>query len=372
MEHHKSSNSLCCLFYSKPFHLNDRYTLYKILELVVRLYLDLIEKKKTIEYFSFWRLQNKITLFSLIVILLLSALFAIGSIALPTITTTQFIAFIVMTPALACFGIAACHSSNLESAKAQREYKKLLLRLSETEDSQITLDRFFSISSDLMAVAGKDGLLKKVSSSLVNTLGYSEKVLLSTPFIEFIHPDDRESTRKNIEALHLGLRSVGFENRYRAANGTYRTLSWSAAADAELGVRFASARDVTDERSFHARMQQIFDSAPFLLMVKESDGVITNCNTAFASSLGVSRESLIGQSAKHFPTSDFISSFLEREQEVLTSQQSLAFDEALLIQGVAVRHHSTIFPILDQTGKTVSIGKVSLNTDSIAKSTQHV
>jgi hypothetical protein len=105
--------------------------------------LDLNEKKKTVEHFSFWRLQNKITLFSLLAILLLSALFAIGSIVLPTITTTQFIAYIVMTPAVACFGIAACHSSNLESAKAQREYKKLLLRLSETEDSQITLDRFF-------------------------------------------------------------------------------------------------------------------------------------------------------------------------------------------------------------------------------------
>lgn len=331
--------------------------------------MDLNEKQKKIEYFSFWRLQNKITLLSLLAILFLSALFAIGSIVLPTITTTQFIAFIVMTPALACFGIAACHSSNLESAKALREYKKLILRLSETEDSQITLDRFFSISSDLMAVAGKDGFLKKVSTSLVNTLGYSEKVLLSTPFVEFIHPDDRESTRKNIEALHLGLRSVGFENRYRAANGTYRTLSWSAAADAELGVRFASARDVTDERNFHIRMKQILDSAPFLLMEKNIDGRVINCNIALARVLGVAPESVLGESANHFLKSEFISSFLEKEENVLKDQRSLTFDEVLSIEGVAVRHHSTIFPVLDQAGKTVSIGKVSLNIDASAKST---
>lgn len=331
--------------------------------------MELNEKKKTIEYFSFWRLQNKITLFTLIAILLLSALFAIGSIALPTITTTQFIAFIVMTPALACFGIAACHSSNLESAKALREYKKLILRLSETEDSQITLDRFFSISSDLMAVAGKDGYLKKVSSSLVNTLGYSEKVLLSTPFVDFIHPDDRESTLKNIEALHLGLRSVGFENRYRAANGTYRTLSWSAAADAELGVRFASARDVTDERNFHIRMQQIFDSAPFLLMEKNIDGRIINCNIALAHLIGVSPESVLGESANHFLKSEFISSFLEKEEDVLKAHRSFTYDEVLSIDGVAVKHHSTIFPVLDQAGKIVSVGKVSLNIDSNAKNT---
>jgi PAS domain S-box-containing protein len=330
--------------------------------------LDLNEKKKTVEHFSFWRLQNKITLFSLLAILLLSALFAIGSIVLPTITTTQFIAYIVMTPAVACFGIAACHSSNLESAKAQREYKKLLLRLSETEDSQITLDRFFSISTDLMAVAGKDGLLKKVSTSLVNTLGYSEKKLLSTPFFEFIHPDDQDPTRKKIEALNLGLRTVGFENRYRAADGTYRTFSWSAAADAELGVRFASARDITDERNFHIRVQQILDSVPFLMMVKDSDGTITSCTTALAHQLGVQRENLLGQNVNHFPTSEFIASCLKNEHEVLSSHQSLTFNEVLVIHGLPVRHLSTIFPILDQTRNVVSIGKVSLNINSMTAS----
>lgn len=329
--------------------------------------MDLSDKKKTIEYFSFWRLQNKITLFLLIVILLLSALFAIASIALPTISTTQFIAFIVLIPTLSCFGIAACHSSHLESTKAQREYKKLLTRLSETEDSQITLDRFFSISTDLMAVAGNDGLLKKVSSSLVKTLGYKESTLLSTPFFEFIHPDDRESTLKNIEALHLGLRSVGFVNRYRAADGTYRTLSWSAAADSGLGVRFASARDVTDERNFHIRMQQILDSGPFLLVVISRDGLITSCNTALVDAIGVTRDSLLGKSAKHFLTFEFISSCLAKEEEIIQSHDSVTFDEVLTIRGLPIRHHSTIFPILDQAGKVVSIGKVSVKVDSTLK-----
>ncbi|MFS4457858.1 PAS domain-containing protein [Bdellovibrio sp. HCB2-146] len=337
-----------------------------ILELVVRPYLDLKENKKPIEYFSFWQLQNKITLFSLITILILSALFAIGSIALVEITTTQFIAFVVMIPALACFGIATCHSSSLESAKALREYKRLLARLSETEGSQITLDRFFSISSDLMAVAGKDGVLKKVSTSLVNTLGYSEQTLLTTPFFEFIHPDDRDSTRQNIEALNLGLRSVGFENRYRAANGNYRLLSWSAAADAELGVRFASARDVTDERNFHLRMQQIMDSGPFLLMVKDIDGTITSCNAAFARSVGVSPGALLGQNARDLFHVDPASS--EIEQEVQKSKKSMTFDETIVNKGVGTKHLSTIFPILDQTGKMVSIGKISLNISSIGKS----
>lgn len=214
---------------SRKFHLNPR------------------KSKPSIEYFGFWRVQNKMTLYLLIGILFLSTLFAAASILLPTISTTLSVFFIILAPALACFGIATCHASNLESEKAKREYDRLLFRLAEVENSQVTLDRFFAISSDLMAVAGSDGYLKKVSRSLVRTLGYSEEVLLNTPFVEFIHPDDLESTRKAIEILRLGVPQIGFINRYRTADGTYRTLSWSAAADLELGVRFASARDVTSE-----------------------------------------------------------------------------------------------------------------------------
>ncbi len=324
--------------------------------------------KTTIENFSFWQLQNKITLGSLIAILLLSALFAIAGIVLPSISTTLFIAYIVLIPTLACFGIATCHASSLESTKALREYKKLLARLSETEESQITLDRFFSISSDLMAVAGKDGLLKKVSTSLVNTLGYSRQILLNTPLLEFIHPDDRESTRKNIEALSLGVRSVGFENRYRAADGVYHTLSWSAAADAELGVRFASARDITEERNFQNCTQQIMDSAPFLLIVKDRNGTITNCNSAFARAIGVQKDSLLGRNEKDFPTSELITLSLTKEQEVLSSMQAVAFEEVFVNRGDKIRYHSTAFPILDQAGKVISIGKVSLNIGSLSHS----
>lgn len=323
--------------------------------------LDLNEKKKKIEYFSFWRLQNKITLFSLITILVLSALFSIASLTLPEMSTAQLIAFIILIPALACVGIATCHSSNLESAKALAEYKRLLTRLGQTENSQITLDRFFSISTDLMAVAGRDGYLKKASTSLVNTLGYTEETLLTTPFFDFIHPDDRESTKQNIEALHLGLRSVGFQNRYRKADGTYRTLSWSAAADKELGVRFASARDVTDERNFHSRMEQILNSAPFLLLVKSVDGTITSCNRAFCETLGVSQESILGRDAKEVLPSDIINA--DREHSVLTTQTPLTFDDRVLKEDHVVKLRSTVFPLLDQDGKVIALGKVSLKSE---------
>ncbi|WP_413585110.1 PAS domain-containing protein [Bdellovibrio sp. HCB274] len=304
-------------------------------------------------------LQNRITFYSLIAILLLSALFATGIILFPAFSTSQFVAFIVLIPALACLALATCHASNLESTRALKEYQEMHKQVLEAEGSRITLDRFFSISSDLMAVAGKDGMLKKVSRSLVRTLGYNEQHLLNTPFVEFIHPDDRESTRRNIESLNMGVRSVGFENRYRTSSGDYRTLSWSAAADMELGVRFASARDVTDERNFQIRVQKILDVAPFLLVVKDTTGIITSCNAAFANAIGLDRDFIIARHEDQFKDSGIMKSHAQ-EQEVIRSQRAVTFDEDLVVQGIQGRYHSTVFPIHDQMGEIASVGKVSL------------
>src|ERR1041384_839792 len=56
----------------------------------------------------------------------------------------------------------------------------------------IDLDRLFHLSLDLLAVAGFDGYFKRVSPSCERMLGYTEKELMSKPYLDFVHPDDRQ------------------------------------------------------------------------------------------------------------------------------------------------------------------------------------
>lgn len=322
--------------------------------------MELDNQNKSVEYFSFWNLQNKITLISLSIILILSATFAVVILSFPEYQTRLLMTYIIAAPMVACFGFAACYSSLSESRKALSNYEKLTQRLSETEASEITLDRFFSISSDLMAVAGKNGYLKKVSASLIATLGYSESVLLTTPFFDFIHPDDRDTTLKQIDGLKRGLRSVGFENRYRAFDGSYKRLSWSAAADKELGVRFASARDVTEERNLQFRLQQILDSAPFLFLEQNEKGIIINCNSAAVRALGVPRDQIIGRNHEDLLTPDSVQSTLEKERQIISDKMAQSFEENLLVHGASTRYLSTVFPVFDQVGEVNSIGRISV------------
>src|SRR5262252_2377440 len=58
------------------------------------------------------------------------------------------------------------------------------------------LDRFFSLSLDLMCVAGFDGYFKRLNPAWQRVLGYTTDELLSSPYLDFIHPDDRSPTTR--------------------------------------------------------------------------------------------------------------------------------------------------------------------------------
>jgi putative two-component system response regulator len=72
---------------------------------------------------------------------------------------------------------------------------------------------------------------------------------MSRPFIEFVHPDDRERTQAEAAKLaELGTDTISFRNRYRRADGTYLWLEWNARANAEERKIYATARDITSQQ----------------------------------------------------------------------------------------------------------------------------
>lgn len=105
--------------------------------------------------------------------------------------------------------------------------------------------RYYDASLDLLATADLNGRFTRVNPAWERVLGHSADTLCSKPFIEFVHPDDREATISETRGLAEAHDTVGFRNRYRAADGSYRWLEWSASASLSEGVIHAVARDVT-------------------------------------------------------------------------------------------------------------------------------
>jgi PAS domain S-box-containing protein len=107
-------------------------------------------------------------------------------------------------------------------------------------------DRLFTLSNDLIFVAGTDGYLKKINPAFHQVVGWDEDYLLATSFFELIHPDDRLATQQELSQLRMGNIAITFTHRFQCQNGSYRHLQWVATPEPGTGYLFAIARDVTE------------------------------------------------------------------------------------------------------------------------------
>jgi PAS domain S-box-containing protein len=129
------------------------------------------------------------------------------------------------------------------------------------------LDRFFTMSLDMLCIAGTDGYFKRVNPAWEKTLGFTREELLARPYVDFIHPDDREGTAARAGGLAKGEEVVSFENRYACKDGTYRWLFWKAAADLDVKRIYAMARDVTERRRAEEALEE--NATRLALLVQE-------------------------------------------------------------------------------------------------------
>jgi PAS domain S-box-containing protein len=126
---------------------------------------------------------------------------------------------------------------------------------SEPFDDELV--RLFELSLDAFCIAGFDGYLKLVNPAFARILGYTQEELLARPFMDNVHPDDRESVRAVLGELAAGNDIVGFECRQVCADGSVRWLEWNTRTQPEEGVVYGVARDVTDRRVVSAELNAL-------------------------------------------------------------------------------------------------------------------
>lgn len=110
------------------------------------------------------------------------------------------------------------------------------------------LEQFFEISIDLLCVLGFDGYFKRLNPAWERALGFSREELMSRPFIEFVHPEDRDATLAQNARVRQGDPALAFVNRYLCKDGSHRWLRWNAAPVHASNVIYSVARDFTDRK----------------------------------------------------------------------------------------------------------------------------
>jgi two-component system, sensor histidine kinase and response regulator len=133
--------------------------------------------------------------------------------------------------------------------------------------AQEELDRFFALSLDMLCVIGVDGYFKRVNPAWELVLGYTEAELLARPYIDLVHPDDREATQFQAGRVADGQEIVHFENRYIHKDGTIRWLLWTSTPFPQQQIVYSAARDITERKAAEDTMAD--QAARLAQLVKE-------------------------------------------------------------------------------------------------------
>ena len=214
-----------------------------------------------------------------------------------------------------------------ESQSAAIDITERKLADEKLRDAEASLKNTFDISPGLICVADANaGIFTECNPAVTRILGFSVEEFTSTPFMEFVHPDDRQRTVDEITEQLRGSAVAHFENRYRCKDGSYKWLAWQATAADKDGKVHAVATDITERkqaqetlRESEERYRTILESMEEGYYEVDLAGNFTFFNDAMCKIRGISRDELMGMSNRDYMTPETAKEVYKAYNKVYTT-----------------------------------------------------
>lgn len=134
----------------------------------------------------------------------------------------------------------------------------------ELRQAKEELERYFTISLDLLCIANTNGEFIRLNPEWEKILGYPVSELEGKSYFDYVHPEDLAATIEATATLRQQKEILNFVNRYRCRDGSYRWIEWRSKSQGE--TIYAAARDISDRKkteenlSFQVSYQQLVSS----------------------------------------------------------------------------------------------------------------
>ena len=180
----------------------------------------------------------------------------------------------------------------------------LLAKLMSSERREAELDRFYTLSLDMLGISNLNGYYRRLNPAFSRTLGFTTAELLARPFLDFVHPADQAATLLEVEKLKQGEVTLDFENRHRCKDGSWKWLSWKAHPFPEEGLMYISARDMSAWKDALEKLRQAktdadaANSAKSRFLANMSHEIRTPMNSILGYSQLMLRDPALGVDAK--------------------------------------------------------------------------
>jgi PAS domain S-box-containing protein len=191
-------------------------------------------------------------------------------------------------------------------------------------------ERLFTLSLDLLCIAGFDGYLKYMNPAWVKTFGFSEKELLKKPFIKYIHPEDRARTIAEMQKLSAGKPTLYFENRFQCKDGQFKQIAWTSSPVPSEGMTYSVGRDITERKRSEEALQEsekkyrlLVDNMPDVVFTIDLEGNFAFCAPQAEKMTGYSVRQLLSMNMKELVAPEQMPAIQERLQVRIKGERSL-------------------------------------------------
>lgn len=133
------------------------------------------------------------------------------------------------------------------------------LEISQAEENRgrQELERFFSLSLDMLAIVGFDGYFKQVNLAFEDILGYTAEELYAKPTNTLLHPADLDASRTRLQKMIGEGRKVDiFESRVRCKDGSFKWITWNAVPLPELQLIYVAGHNITERRRIETDLKE--------------------------------------------------------------------------------------------------------------------